>query len=85
MVLPIRHVRLIGVHVRRGDYVNHPAGYKVATKQYLEKAVLWYQSRYKNIYFIVALRMFSINLFASFRISSLKINCCRNSLLNLSK
>lgn len=48
------NVRLIGVHVRRGDYVNHPAGYKVATKQYLEKAVLWYQSRYKNIYFIVA-------------------------------
>jgi galactoside 2-L-fucosyltransferase 1/2 len=47
-------VPLIGVHVRRGDYVNHPQGYDVATKEYLHRAVSWFQSRYSNIHFIAA-------------------------------
>jgi len=42
-------VTLIGVHVRRGDYVDHPQGYNVATK-----AVNWFQSRYSNIHVIAA-------------------------------
>ena len=45
----------IGVHVRRGDFVNNPAGYTVATKEYLQKAVNWYQFKYgKLLYYIVA-------------------------------
>jgi len=47
-------VTLIGVHVRRGDYVDHPQGYNVATNEYLHQTVNWFQSRYSNIHFIAA-------------------------------
>lgn len=46
---------LIGVHIRRGDWVKYPkVGYNLATKEYLQKAIGWYQTRYENLYFIVA-------------------------------
>ena len=45
---------LIDVHVRCGDYVNHPQGYNVATKEYLHRAVNWFQTRYSSIHVIAA-------------------------------
>lgn len=52
-----KHVTLIGVHNRRGDMVNDKSlikhGFSVATKEYLAKAVEWYQSHFYNPCFIV--------------------------------
>ena len=47
-------VTLIGVNVRRGDYVDPPQGYNVAKKEYLHRAVTWFQSIYSKIHFIAA-------------------------------
>ncbi|CAG2218660.1 FUT1_2 [Mytilus edulis] len=49
-----RDVTLVGVHVRRGDMVNHKFGYNIATPEYLTKAVQYYKSKYKNVIFIIA-------------------------------
>ncbi|VDH95215.1 Hypothetical predicted protein [Mytilus galloprovincialis] len=49
-----RDITLVGVHVRRGDMVNHKFGYNIATPEYLTKAVQYYKSKYKNIIFIIA-------------------------------
>lgn len=49
-----KNVTLIGVHVRRGDLVNHRFGYNVASSDYLKKAVNYFLSKgLKNIVFIV--------------------------------
>ena len=46
---------LIGVHVRRGDWEKYPeTGYNLATKEYLQKAIGWYQTRYEHLFFVVA-------------------------------
>ncbi|XP_036358881.1 galactoside alpha-(1,2)-fucosyltransferase 2 isoform X2 [Octopus sinensis] len=45
---------LVGIHVRRGDMVNHNYGYTVATKEYFVKAKQWFQSHYTNVIFVVA-------------------------------
>ena len=47
-------VTLVGVHIRRGDMVNHSFGYNVATPEYLSKSVQYFQSKYKNIIFVIA-------------------------------
>ncbi|XP_033752700.1 galactoside 2-alpha-L-fucosyltransferase 2-like [Pecten maximus] len=39
------NVTLIGVHVRRGDLVNHKFGYMVASEDYLKKAVNYFLSK----------------------------------------
>ncbi|XP_071130367.1 galactoside alpha-(1,2)-fucosyltransferase 1-like isoform X2 [Mytilus edulis] len=49
-----RDVTLVGVHVRRGDMVNHKFGYNIATPEYLTKAVQYFQSKYKNVVFIIS-------------------------------
>ncbi|XP_076115257.1 galactoside alpha-(1,2)-fucosyltransferase 2-like isoform X2 [Mytilus galloprovincialis] len=50
-----KKITLIGVHIRRGDWTKYPdAGYNVPTKEYLRKAVEWYQSRMENLVFVVA-------------------------------
>lgn len=49
-----RDVTLVGVHVRRGDMVNHKFGYNIATPEYLTKAVQYFKSKYKNIIFIIS-------------------------------
>ncbi|KAK6167450.1 hypothetical protein SNE40_021476 [Patella caerulea] len=46
----------IGVHVRRGDYLNAPKikyGYKVAPKEYLYSAQEYMQKKYSNITYVV--------------------------------
>ncbi|XP_069122775.1 galactoside alpha-(1,2)-fucosyltransferase 2-like isoform X2 [Argopecten irradians] len=48
------NVTLIGVHVRRGDLVNHKFGYMVASESYLKKAVNYFLSKgFKNPLFII--------------------------------
>ena len=47
-------VTLVGVHIRRGDMVNHSFGYNVATPEYLSKSVQYFQPKYKNIIFVIA-------------------------------
>ena len=47
-------VTLVGVHIRRGDLVNHSYGYNVATPQYISKSVQYFQSKYKNIIFAIS-------------------------------
>ena len=49
-----KNVVLIGVHIRRGDMVNHSFGYNVATPEYLSKAVQYFKNKYKNTVFIVS-------------------------------
>ncbi|CAC5426854.1 FUT1_2 [Mytilus coruscus] len=49
-----RDVTLVGVHVRRGDMVNHKFGYNIATPEYLTKAVQYFKSKYKNVIFIIS-------------------------------
>lgn len=50
-----KKITLIGVHIRRGDWAKYPdAGYNVPTKEYLRKAVEWYQSRTEHLVFVVA-------------------------------
>ena len=47
---------LIGVHVRRGDFLNpieQWAGRVVASRQYIEKALYFFRQRHKNAQFIV--------------------------------
>ncbi|XP_052824088.1 galactoside alpha-(1,2)-fucosyltransferase 2 [Octopus bimaculoides] len=44
---------VVGIHVRRGDMVNHPYGYNVASKEYFESAKQWFQSHYTNVIFVV--------------------------------
>lgn len=48
------NVTLVGVHVRRGDYVHNKNGKIMATKEYLQTAVRWFKSRHTNLHFIVA-------------------------------
>ncbi|OWF38272.1 galactoside 2-alpha-L-fucosyltransferase 2-like [Mizuhopecten yessoensis] len=54
---PARGDILVGVHIRRGDYVNKAVfteyGYTTATEQYLHKATQFFRKRYKNPTFIV--------------------------------
>ena len=46
---------LIGIHVRRGDMARSANGYKVATKQYFEKAINFFSSKFKTpILFVIA-------------------------------
>lgn len=50
--------QFVGVHVRRGDKIDirkndKRSGIKVATKEYLSKAVDWYESMYTNVFFVV--------------------------------
>lgn len=52
---PNRKITLIGVHIRRGDWIKEAyIGRTVATKEYLRSAVKWYQSKYQNLVFVVA-------------------------------
>lgn len=53
-IISRQQVTLIGVHVRRGDYVKNNEGYLPATREYLYQAVEWYELRYTHVYFIVA-------------------------------
>lgn len=46
------NVTVIGIHVRRGDMVNHGFGYQVATKEYFEKAVALFNN-YSSPLFVV--------------------------------
>ena len=48
-----KYTTLIGVHIRRGDYVNNKIGRMVATADYLYKAVTFFNSKFKNIIYIV--------------------------------
>ncbi|XP_033752736.1 galactoside 2-alpha-L-fucosyltransferase 2-like [Pecten maximus] len=48
------NVTLIGVHIRRGDLVNHTFGYRVVSESYLHKSVHYFQSkRLINVIFII--------------------------------
>ncbi|OWF40075.1 galactoside 2-alpha-L-fucosyltransferase 2-like [Mizuhopecten yessoensis] len=48
------NVTLIGVHIRRGDLVNHTFGYMVASKSYLQKSVNYFQSKeLRNVIYII--------------------------------
>lgn len=48
---------LVGVHIRRGDYVTEKTfvnfGYNVATETYIHNAVKYFQDRYPDVLFIV--------------------------------
>ncbi|XP_048764984.2 galactoside alpha-(1,2)-fucosyltransferase 2-like isoform X2 [Ostrea edulis] len=48
---------LVGVHIRRGDYVSNKVfvdfGYNVASEIYMHNAVKFYQRRYSDLLFIV--------------------------------
>ncbi|XP_062587426.1 galactoside alpha-(1,2)-fucosyltransferase 2-like [Saccostrea cucullata] len=50
---------LVGVHVRRGDYVNKKEyffidyGYNVATEAYIHNAITFFQEKYQDVLFIV--------------------------------
>ncbi|XP_061187173.1 galactoside alpha-(1,2)-fucosyltransferase 2-like [Saccostrea echinata] len=45
-------VTFIGVHIRRGDMLNNPLGYDVATPEYISRAVEFFK-KYKNTIFLV--------------------------------
>ena len=48
------NLTLIGVHVRRGDFITHKdLGYTVATESYIARAVNYYQQRF-NCLFVIA-------------------------------
>ena len=48
------NLTLIGVHVRRGDFIKHEGlGYTVATESYIARAVNYYQKRF-NCLFVIA-------------------------------
>ena len=48
------NLTLIGVHVRRGDFITHEGlGYTVATESYIARAVNYYQQRF-NCLFVIA-------------------------------
>ncbi|XP_063443152.1 galactoside alpha-(1,2)-fucosyltransferase 1-like [Mytilus trossulus] len=49
-----RNITLVGVHIRRGDMVNHGLGFNVATSQYLTKAMHYFNSKYQNVKFIIS-------------------------------
>ncbi|XP_060071682.1 galactoside alpha-(1,2)-fucosyltransferase 2-like [Ylistrum balloti] len=47
------NVTFIGIHVRRGDFVNHRFGYMVASEDYLTKAIDYFRSKeFKNPVFL---------------------------------
>ncbi|KAJ8318191.1 hypothetical protein KUTeg_003282 [Tegillarca granosa] len=46
-------VTLIGIHVRRGDMINHAFGYRVASKEYFKKAIYYYSQNFKDAVFVV--------------------------------
>jgi galactoside 2-L-fucosyltransferase 1/2 len=46
----------VGVHIRRGDYLSeemHQQGYTVATAKYFDRAMKYFESRFKSIVFVV--------------------------------
>lgn len=46
----------IGVHVRRGDYLNQNSiekGYRTADSAYIERAMQYFTTKYHNVIFIV--------------------------------
>ena len=48
------NLTLIGVHIRRGDFIKHEGlGYTVATESYIARAVDYYQQRF-NCLFVIA-------------------------------
>lgn len=47
-------VTLVGVHIRRGDMLNHSFGYNVGTPEYISKSVQYFQSKYKNVIFVIS-------------------------------
>ncbi|KAK3088014.1 hypothetical protein FSP39_013466 [Pinctada imbricata] len=47
---------IIGLHVRRGDFKtvnNTKYGYRVAGKDYIDRAMMYYRKRYKNTKFVL--------------------------------
>lgn len=52
---PSVKVTLVGVHIRRGDWIKEAVyGRLAATKEYFQSAVNWYEARYKHLVFLVA-------------------------------
>ncbi|GAV03065.1 hypothetical protein RvY_13547 [Ramazzottius varieornatus] len=45
---------LVGIHVRRGDMVNHGYGYQPASEAYLLACVSYFTRYYPNVLFVVA-------------------------------
>ncbi len=45
--------RSVSVHIRRGDYLNHPEIYGTTTLDYYRKAMAYMQERRENIYFYI--------------------------------
>lgn len=49
-------VKFVGVHIRRGDFLdgyNVKKGYTVADKVYLDKAMRYYENKYKMVVFVI--------------------------------
>ncbi|OWF52799.1 Galactoside 2-alpha-L-fucosyltransferase 2 [Mizuhopecten yessoensis] len=49
-------VTLVGVHVRRGDYLDKEKknfGYRVATEDYFKRTMSFFRSKYENVLFLV--------------------------------
>ncbi|XP_069122769.1 galactoside alpha-(1,2)-fucosyltransferase 2-like isoform X2 [Argopecten irradians] len=48
------NVTLIGVHIRRGDLVDHKFGYQVASESYINKSVHYFlDKQLKNVIFLI--------------------------------
>ncbi|XP_064652957.1 galactoside alpha-(1,2)-fucosyltransferase 2-like [Lineus longissimus] len=47
-----KEIVYVGVHVRRGDMINHPYGYRVAEAGYFRRAMDFYRNKFKYVKFI---------------------------------
>ena len=51
-----RNITFVGVHIRRGDLLTKhylKFGYQVAPKQYIDKAMMFFTERFKDVLFLV--------------------------------
>ncbi|CAF1215155.1 unnamed protein product [Didymodactylos carnosus] len=53
----LKNATLVGVHVRRGDFLskhNVDAGFTVSSAEYINKSMIYFTKNYQNVYFIIA-------------------------------
>ncbi|CAF1209331.1 unnamed protein product [Didymodactylos carnosus] len=53
----LRNATLVGVHVRRGDFLsqhNINVGFTVSSAEYINKSMTYFTTKYQNVYFIIA-------------------------------
>ncbi|MBK2027220.1 alpha-1,2-fucosyltransferase [Allofrancisella guangzhouensis] len=47
------HKNTISIHVRRGDYVNHPDYQNICTLEYYKKGINYFLENYENCHFVI--------------------------------